>query len=123
MNAQKANNTKRKFHALYDKVYHISILEESWRRVKSNGGAGGIDGMTIEAVEKYGLERLMDEIVQELLNGTYRAKPVKRVYIPKPDGKKRPLGIPLIKDRIVQMSAKLVMEPIFEADFKGTLTT
>ncbi len=137
MNAQKANNTKekvrqlqrklyltakrsskRKFHALYDKVYQKSILEESWRRVKSNGGAGGIDGITIEAVERYGLERLLDEIGQELLNGTYRAKPVKRVYIPKPDGKKRPIGIPVIKDRIVQMAAKLVMEPIFEADFK-----
>ena len=137
MNAQKANNTKekvrqlqrklylaakrsnkRKFHALYDKVCRKDILEEAWRRVKSNGGAGGIDGMTIEAVEIYGLERLLDEIQQELLNGTYRAKPVKRVYIPKPDGKKRPLGIPTIKDRIVQMAAKLVTEPIYEADFK-----
>ena len=137
MNAQKANNTiekvqqlqrklylaakknsKRKFHALYDKINREDILKEAWKRVKANGGAGGIDGISLKDVENYGVEKLLGEIRQEIQNGSYHPKPVKRVYIPKADGKKRPLGIPVIKDRIVQMAAKIVMEPVFEADFK-----
>jgi RNA-directed DNA polymerase len=136
VNAQKANNTKekvrelqrklylaaklsskRRFHALYDKVYRKDILMEAWKRVKANGGAGGTDKVSITDVEQYGVEKLIQEIQQELINGKYHPKPVRRTYIPKGDGKKRPLGIPIIKDRIVQMAVKIVIEPLFEADF------
>ena len=111
-------NSKRKFHALYDKVHREDILEEAWKRVRKNKGAGGIDCVQISDVEAYGAETLLAEIQGELKAGTYRPQPVKRTYIPKPDGSQRPLGIPVIKDRIVQMAAKLVLEHIFEADFK-----
>ena len=137
MNARRANNTigkvrqlqrklylaakgnsKRKFHALYDKVYRQDILEEAWKRVKASGGAGGIDGISLQDVETYGVDKLLGEIQDSLRDGTYRPRPVRRVYIPKADGKMRPLGIPVIKDRIVQMAVKIVVEPIFEAGFK-----
>lgn len=137
MNAQKANNTiekvrklqrnlylaaklnsKRKFHALHDKVYRKDVLMEAWKRVKANGGAGGIDKMTIADVEIYGLERFIQEIQQELKEGKYHPKPVRRTYIPKGKTEKRPLGIPIVKDRIIQMAVKIIIEPIFEADFK-----
>ncbi len=137
MNAQKANNTiekvrqlqrklylaakensKRKFHAFYDKIYREDILKEAWKRVRTNGGAGGIDGISIEAVEAYGVGKLLTEIQHMLMRGQYQPQPVKRVYIPKADGTKRPLGIPTITDRIVQMAVKMVIEPVFEADFK-----
>lgn len=137
MNAPKANNTKakvqqlqrklylaakqnskRKFHALYDKLSRMDILEEAWKRVKANRGAGGIDGISLRDVENYGVGKLLAEISQTLQQGKYQPKPVKRVLIPKMDGKKRPLGIPVIRDRIVQMAAKIVIEPLFEADFK-----
>lgn len=137
MNAQKANNTiekvrqlqrklylaakgnnKRKFHALYDKVCRQDILKEAWKRVKSNGGAGGIDGVKLQDIETYGVDKLLEEIRTNLQNGAYRPQPVRRVYIPKSDGKMRPLGIPVVKDRIVQMAVKIVVEPVFEADFK-----
>lgn len=111
-------NSRRKFHALYDKVHREDILEEAWKRVRKNKGAGGVDGIQISDVEAYGVETLLAEIQEELKTGTYRPQPVKRTYIPKPDGSQRPLGIPVIKDRIVQMAAKLVLEQIFEADFK-----
>jgi len=111
-------NSKRKIHALYDKVYRKDILEEAWRRVKANGGAGGIDRVTIVDVEEYGIEKFLLEIQQELLKGKYHPKPVRRTYIPKGKTDRRPLGIPIIKDRVIQMAAKIVMEPIFEADFK-----
>lgn len=109
---------KRKFYALYDKIYRKDILEEAWRRVKRNGGAGGIDKVSITDVKAYGEEKLLDEIAEGLRTGKYRCKPVRRTYIPKADGKKRALGIPTIKDRIVQMAAKIVIEPVFEADFQ-----
>jgi len=137
VNAQKANNTidkvrklqkklylaakansKRKFHALYDKMHRMDILKESWKRVKVKGGTGGIDLVSIEDVEKYGVDKFIAELQIELIKGEYRPQPVKRSYIAKRDGGKRPLGIPVIKDRVVQMAAKIVMEPIFEADFK-----
>lgn len=111
-------NSKRKFHALYDKIYREDILKEAWKRVKSNGGSGGIDGISIEAVETYGVEKLLGEIQQKLMQGQYHPQPVKRVYIPKPNGTERPLGIPTIEDRIVQMAVKIVIEPVFEVDFK-----
>lgn len=109
---------KRKFYAMYDKIYRKDILEEAWKRVKRNGGAGGIDKVSITDVKAYGEEKLLDEIAEGLRTEKYRCKPVRRTYIPKADGKKRALGIPTIKDRIVQMAAKIVIEPVFEADFQ-----
>jgi RNA-directed DNA polymerase len=112
-------NPKRRFHALYDKIYRTDILLEAWRRVKGNKGSGGIDGITIDhIVKEYGEERFVEEIRGQLIAGTYHPLPARRKEIPKPDGKLRPLGIPAIRDRVVQMATKLVIEPIFETDFK-----
>jgi RNA-directed DNA polymerase len=108
----------RRFHALYDKVYRKDVLLEAWKRVKANQGSSGIDGISIEDIEFYGIENYLAEIQKELMLGNYSPKPVKRVMIPKPDGSKRPLGIPTVKDRIVQMATKIAIEPVFEADFK-----
>lgn len=109
----------RRFHALYDKVYRPDILAEAWRRVKKNRGSGGIDGQTIEEiVYEYGERKFLNELYLELKEKRFHPKPVRRTYIPKADGKQRPLGIPTIKDRVAQMAVKLVIEPIFEADFK-----
>ena len=108
---------ERRFHALYDRIYRRDVLAEAWRRVKRNKGAAGVDGLTLEAAEQYGVERLLSELRDALQAGEYRAPPVLRRHIPKADGKQRPLGIPTVKDRIVQMAAKLILEPIFEADF------
>ena len=110
--------SSRRFHALYDKVYREDVLFEAWKRVKANKGTSGIDNVSIEDVETYGVERYLLEIQQELRNKRYRPRPVKRVMIPKPDGSQRPLGIPTVKDRIVQMATKIAIEPVFEADFK-----
>ena len=107
----------RRFHALYDRIYRSDVLSEAWRRVKRNKGAAGVDGVTLAAVEQYGVAKLLEELHGEFHAGKYRAPPVLRRYIPKADGKQRPLGIPTVKDRIAQMAAKLVLEPIFEADF------
>ena len=111
-------NKKRRYHTLYDKVYRIDILWKAWKQVKANGGTGGIDKIYIEDVVKYGEEKFILEIQTELIENNYYPKPVNRVYIPKKDGSKRPLGIPIIKDRVEQMATKIVIEPIFEADFK-----
>lgn len=111
-------NKKRRYHALYDKIYRKDILWEAWKQVKANRGTGGIDKIYIEDVVRYGEEKFLQEIQTELIEKKYHPKPVKRVYIPKKDGKQRPLGIPIIKDRVVQMATKIVIEPIFEADFK-----
>lgn len=112
---------KRRFHALYDKLYLPYILECAWKRVKRNRGSAGIDGQTLEEIGKLGVERFLVEIAQALQEKSYTPHPVRRVEIPKPGDahKKRPLGIPCVRDRVIQAAAKLVLEPIFEADFEG----
>jgi len=107
----------RRFHALYDRIYRGDVLWEAWRRVKRNKGVAGVDRQSLDSIERYGVQRFLEELQAELRGGGYRPKAVLRRYIPKPDGHKRPLGIPTVRDRVVQMAAKLVLEPIFEADF------
>ena len=107
----------RRFHALYDKVYREDVLLEAWKRVKENQGSSGMDGIRIEDIEAIGVEKYLGEIQKQLIDGRYVPSPVKRVMIPKPDGKQRPLGIPTVRDRIVQMATKIAIEPVFEADF------
>ena len=107
----------RRFHALYDHIWRGDILQEAWKRVRQNQGAAGVDRQSICDVEGYGAQRFLEELQAELKAGKYRPQVVRRQYIPKADGKTRPLGIPTVRDRVVQMAAKLVIEPIFEADF------
>jgi RNA-directed DNA polymerase len=107
----------RRFHALYDRMWRDDVLREAWKRVKQNRGSAGLDAQTIAEVEQYGAERFLEELVGVLRVGEYRPSATLRRYIPKADGKQRPLGIPTVRDRVVQMAAKLVLEPIFEADF------
>ena len=107
----------RRFHALYDRIYRSDVLWEAWRRVKRNRGAAGIDAQTLADVEQMGAEVFLEDLGARLRAGTYRPAAVRRRYIPKSTGGQRPLGIPTVRDRVVQMAATLVLEPIFEADF------
>jgi RNA-directed DNA polymerase len=111
---------ERRFHALMDRIWRADILWEAWRRVKRNRGSAGVDRETLAEIEQYGVERLLGELGVVLRAGTYRPQPVLRRYIPKTDGRQRPLGIPTVRDRVVQMAATLVLEPIFEADFRAS---
>src|SRR6202166_3030536 len=107
-----------RFYTLYDKICRPDILEHAYALARANAGAPGVDGVTFAAIEASGLEKWLAGLREELATKTYRPAPVRRVMIPKPGGGERPLGIPTIRDRVAQTAAKLVLEPIFEADFE-----
>ena len=108
----------RRFHALYDRVHRGDVLWEAWERVRGNRGAAGVDRVTLAYVQEvFGVRRLLAELQHDLRKGTCRPAPARRVEIPKPDGSKRPLGMPAVRDRVAQQAAKIVLEPVFEADF------
>ena len=109
---------QRTFGVLYDKVCSREVLWVAWEQVRRNRGAPGIDGETVEAIEAKGVEQFLCELQMELLEQRYRPQPVRRVFIPKPDGRQRPLGIPGVKDRVAQAAVRIVIEPLFEASFR-----
>lgn len=120
LNQKAKASPKFRFYSLYDKTYRSDILEEAYRRAKSNGGAPGVDGVTFSDIESKGVAEYLLELQTELKTEQYKPRPVLRVYIPKANGKMRPLGIPTVKDRIVQTAFLMVIEPIFEADFSDS---
>lgn len=111
-------NKKRRFHSLYDKLWREDVLTQAWKQVKKNRGSAGIDKITLSEIEVYGVELFLKETANLLKGGNYHPKAVRRTYIDKSDGRKRPLGIPTVQDRVVQTAVKLMIEPIFETDFE-----
>ena len=107
-----------RFYALYDKLYRADVLQYAYRLCRANGGAPGVDGQTFAGINAYGEDRWLSELAEELRKMKYHPQAVRRVYIPKPDGKQRPLGIPTIRDRVVQTAALVVLEPIFDVDLQ-----
>jgi len=118
LHAKAKESPDYRFYALYDKVYRADVLEFAYRRCRLNGGVAGVDGERFEDIEAYGVERWLGELTEDLRKKTYRPQAVLRVWIPKPDGSQRPLGIPTVRDRVVQTAVVLVLEPIFEADLQ-----
>ena len=118
LHAKAKESSDFRFYSLYDKMHRADVLAFAYRRCRRQGGAPGVDGERFEAIEAYGVERWLGELTEELKGKTYRPQAVRRVWIPKPNGSKRPLGIPTIRDRVVQTAAVLVLEPIFEADLQ-----
>jgi group II intron reverse transcriptase/maturase len=110
---------ERRFHALYDRIYRPDVLWRAWQEVKTNGGSAGVDGVSLEEVERQGVAPFLEGLAADLKAGRYYPQPVLRVYIPKPDGRQRPLGIPTVRDRIVQQACRIVIEPVFEAKFQN----
>lgn len=109
---------ERRFHALYDRIYRPDVLQRAWEEVRTNGGAPGVDNVSIEEIALSDVNAYLEELAKTLREDRYRPFPAKRVYIPKPDGRQRPLGIPTVRDRIIQQACKIVIEPIFEAIFE-----
>jgi hypothetical protein len=118
LNAKAKGSPGYRFYLLYDKMYRADVLAWAYDRCRENGGASGVDDQTFAGIEAYGRQRWLDELAAELRELTYRPQAVRRVWIPKADGSQRPLGIPTVKDRVVQTAALIVLEPIFEADLQ-----
>jgi len=120
LNRKAVEEPKFRFYALYDRIYRKDVLAAAWQRVRANDGAPGVDGVSIGQLEQQGIEAVLAQVHERLRSHSYKAEPVLRVYIAKPDGRMRPLGIPTVIDRLVQMAALLILEPIFEADFEDS---
>ena len=118
LRAQAKESPKYRFYALYDKVYRADVLLHAFNRCKANGGSAGVDGQTFDNIESYGVDRWLGELAEKLRTRKYRPDAVRRVWIPKGDGGRRPLGIPTICDRVVQMAVVLVVGPIFDEDLQ-----
>ncbi len=122
LHAKAKESSDFRFYSLYDKVYRRDVTEFAYRRCRHNGGSAGVDGESFEDIEAYGLERWLEERTEELRSKTYRPQPVLRVMIPKPDGRERPLGIPTVRDRVIQTAVVLVLEPILRPIFSPSNT-